>query len=108
MSSGNIVNVSGYEAYKSAVSQFPTKHVYSLFVGTHENGKSWCPDCVKCRFLFESLTMPFSVHFSYCPLFFVWVFVFFSSSPAEPFILKHFQSLKNSVLIFCHVGDRSA
>lgn len=42
-----IINVQGYDAYKTAVKENSGKTMFALFTGSPgEDGKSWCPDCV--------------------------------------------------------------
>merc|ERR1711894_191859 len=42
------MHVNGYEAFNLAVQENKDKLIFALFSGTvDENGKNWCPDCVK-------------------------------------------------------------
>lgn len=46
------VNVHGYEEFCKAVSERQGKDVFAYFSGDKDDqGKSWCPDCVKGKLI---------------------------------------------------------
>lgn len=95
------VNVHGYGEFCQAVSDRKGKDVFVYFSGDKDaEGKSWCPDCVKGKFILNLSLNAFTKCFKY-------VFVCFSFT-AEPVVRGQLTHLPEaSVFIYCQVGERA-
>lgn len=52
------VNVRGYEEFCKAVSERQGKDIYAYFSGDKDDqGKSWCPDCVKGKLISFTISL---------------------------------------------------
>lgn len=62
--------VEGYEEFWKVVKELESHTLYVLFSGSlNEKGESWCPDCVKGKFMVQNVH--FTLFSSVCFILFV-------------------------------------